>query len=218
MDTGIHFEQYRASLLQDAFPGFREYVESATLGGSPAIQTLKAAVDHAIGGIRASKASAYWEGVTLHQKAMLDLHQNWAAETLPLHKTDAFGVLDFVHAHGWRRLRFSDRLLHMQMNFGGTRWIWSILPNYRRENIDKLKDFLCFEENHIAFEAAEMEALMLHADKAQLLTVMEEKRGALATERHILWGSKSAPEFRRISIGSTNSAFHIRDWALPLRS
>jgi hypothetical protein len=218
VDTGIHFEQYRASLVQDSYQGFPEYVEQSFVGGESAIAILKKAVDTAVTGIRGGREDVYWEGVCLHQKTLLELHERRVSELLPPETTDVFEVLDFIHSHGWRRFRFCKRLLHMERMVGGARWIWSILPSYRQDNLEKLRDFLCFEENHIAFDALEMEALMVYASREQLEVVMAEKKDGLARSQHILQGNKAFPRFTKLDLGRVNSAVRVSDWTLPLRS
>lgn len=218
MDTQHHLEQYRNSVSADAFPGLAEFAGGETLHGKPILQHLGEAVGIACDGIESGNHASYWAAMERHQSILFELHRRKTKALLGDVPLDSENVLAFIECHGWRRFRFLERILHVKADLGGKGCLFSILPNYRGENLQRLSEFLACEERHVAIDAVEAEAFTVHGDEECLQIVLKEKLEGLAASRHILWGKDRSRAFMKLPLKKANSALNVSDWTLPLRS
>lgn len=212
-----HINQYRISLSRDAYAALAESAESVKVEGRSAKEWLSEAVEGVVGAIQKADEASYWTAIERHQALLFRLHRLVADQSLASDTRDPFVVFDFIHAHGWRRFRFSERIIHFLRRDGEDEILISVLPNYRRENIERLQDFLHAERQQAVFDAAEMEALLRPGREEHVLPILREKVLAKEQFRFLPPDQWGGSEFINLPLKKANSAFHVTDWTLPLR-
>lgn len=218
MDMARHMDLYYKSLVEDSFEGFAAFVDAQTFGSDTARELAKSAAHGACKAIDAKDEKGYWEWLGQHQAICLELHRRFTIDLLDKNPLDSTNVFDFIQEHGWRRFRFSGRILHMEMKIGGEDWLVSIVANYLPDTLEKLRAFGGISERHVAIDALEMERLLLYGNPRSIQLVLQEKLEGFADSRHIVTGEEHNPNFVKISLKNTNSSLHVSDWILPLRS
>ncbi len=218
MDILMHQRRYFQAISQDPMVGGREFAAGTMLGDRPAIEVLKEQGFWVAEAIANDDRALYWASIEGHQAALLEVQERNTASIFPPDERDPWAVLDFIQKYGWRRFRFSNQILRIQMRIDGELWSISVLPNYREKHLKKLKDIKVLDKNHVVIDAVEMENFLCYGDPEKARRMLKEKLGEVGASRHILWGDELNPQFVKLALKRSNSSLHVGDWALPLRS
>lgn len=213
MDIQLHIEQYMASTKEDASEELFEFAKA-----EKALESLRAERISATDAITRGDERGYWRAIESHQGGLFALQKKWTRRLLGEGMPTSPALDAFIVKYGWRRFRFSEINYHVKAAINGESWLFSIIPNYRQENLEKLSGFAACEERQIAIDALEMEGFSQHGTMERLQEILREKRDGLASTRHVLMGNSSVPSFLRLPLSKANSAQHVGDWTLPLRS
>jgi hypothetical protein len=213
----IHLHQYRSLLSRDAYGDLAASAESVSFEGRTAKERLSEAVEGVVEAIQKANEPSYWAALERHQNLLFRLHRILADRVFRPQTSDPFMAFDFIQACGWRRFRFSERIIHFLRRSDDGETLVSVLPNYRPENLEKLKAFAHTQEQHAVFDALEMESLLQPGRESFAPRAICEK--ARAKQRFRLLPSESweGTGFVNLPLEKANSAALVTDWTLPLR-
>lgn len=213
-----HVQLYQDSIRADAFPELGPLSQERYCGNEPFGKALHREALGAIDAIEKGQVGAYWAALERHQEILFELHKTLAAEIYVNALSTPEEAFDFIWHFGWRRFRFGTKVLHIKLAGLNGSTLLSVLPNYRKESLEKLDAFLHCEENQVVLDAVEMETLLKKGTREEALAVLMEKMKSKELHRHLLSSKGVGPTYMKIPLRKSNSATHVTDWALPLRS
>lgn len=213
-----HVQLYQDSIRADAFPELGPLSLERYRGNEPYGKALHREALSAIEAIEKGQVGAYWAALERHQALLFELHKTLAAEIYVNAISTPEEAFDFIWLFGWRRFRFGSKVLHIKLAGPNGSALLSVLPNYRRESLEKLASFLHCEENQIVLDAVEMETLLKKGTRKEAIQVLLDKMKSKELQRHLLSSKEIGPTYMKIPLKKSNSATHVTDWTLPLRS